>query len=132
MDAEKGRPQTDAETMRLSDPRVFGGGDLVAPGRTVASSVLDGKRAAAAIAEAFPLGEAVTIPTSSRPVSRSSSAVCTASIHSSCRRRRSATRPRWSPVRSTPAGAGRLQDAQPRLGVRGHRPHAAPQRVEPR
>ena len=67
MDADKGRPRTDAKTMRLSDPRVFGGGDLVAPGKTVAASVLDGKRAAKAIAEAFPLGEAVATPKASRP-----------------------------------------------------------------
>ena len=67
MEAEKGRPRTDPHTMRLSDPRVFGGGDLVAPGRTVSASVLDGKRAAAAIAEAFPLREAVAIPKASRP-----------------------------------------------------------------
>jgi dihydropyrimidine dehydrogenase (NAD+) subunit PreA len=67
MDTDKGRPQTDPHTMGLSDPRVFGGGDLVAPGRTVASSVLDGKRAAEAIAEAYPLREAVAIPKSPRP-----------------------------------------------------------------
>jgi dihydropyrimidine dehydrogenase (NAD+) subunit PreA len=67
MDADKGRPRTDPRTMRLSDPRMFGGGDLVAPGKTVAASVLDGKRAAKAIAEAFPLGEPVAAPKASRP-----------------------------------------------------------------
>jgi dihydropyrimidine dehydrogenase (NAD+) subunit PreA len=67
MDADKGRPVTDPKTMRLSDSRVFGGGDLVAPGKTVAASVLDGKRAAEAIAEAFPLREPVAAPMTPRP-----------------------------------------------------------------
>ena len=66
MDADKGRPRTDPQTMRLSDPRVFGGGDLVAAGKTVAASVLDGKRAARAIAEAFPLRAAVALPKAPR------------------------------------------------------------------
>ena len=67
MDVDKGRLRTDPKTMRLSDPRVFGGGDLVAAGKTVASSVLDGKRAAAAIAEAYPLRKPVALPKASRP-----------------------------------------------------------------
>jgi dihydropyrimidine dehydrogenase (NAD+) subunit PreA len=67
LESEKGRPRTDPKTMRLSDPRVFGGGDLVAPGKTVAGSVLDGKRAAAAIAEAFPLRRDVVMPKTQRP-----------------------------------------------------------------
>ena len=46
---------------------MFGGGDLVAPGKTVAGSVLDGKRAATAIAEAFPLRRAVAMPKAPRP-----------------------------------------------------------------
>ena len=46
---------------------MFGGGDLVAPGKTVAASVLDGKRAAKAIAEAFPLREPVAAPQATRP-----------------------------------------------------------------
>ena len=67
LESEKGRPRTDPKTMRLSDPRVFGGGDLVAPGKTVAGSVLDGKRAATAIAEAFPLRRTVAMPKAPRP-----------------------------------------------------------------
>lgn len=64
---ERGRPSADERTMRLSDARVFAGGDLVAPGRTVAASVRDGKRAAAAIAEAFPLREAAVASRAARP-----------------------------------------------------------------
>ena len=67
LDADKGRPVSDAETLRLSDPRIFGGGDLVAPGKTVAASVRDGKLAAAAIAEAFPLRTPAVFPKKSRP-----------------------------------------------------------------
>jgi dihydropyrimidine dehydrogenase (NAD+) subunit PreA len=67
LDTDKGRPVTDSETMRLSDPRIFGGGDVVAPGKTVAASVRDGKKAAAAIAEAFPLRKTVAIPRAPRP-----------------------------------------------------------------
>jgi dihydropyrimidine dehydrogenase (NAD+) subunit PreA len=67
LESQNGRPQADPWTMALSDPRVFGGGDLVAPGKTVAASVLDGKRAALAIAEAFPTGRPVAIPHRSRP-----------------------------------------------------------------
>ncbi len=67
LDTDKGRPRTDPTTMRLSDPRVFGGGDLVAAGKTVAASVLDGKRAAKAIAEAFPLRVALMVPRATRP-----------------------------------------------------------------
>ena len=64
---ERGRVVVDSATMRLSDPRIFAGGDLVAPGKTVASSVLDGKRAAKAIAAAFPLGRPRARPTAQRP-----------------------------------------------------------------
>ena len=67
LETVNGRPRPASTTMRLSDPRVFGGGDLVAPGKTVAASVLDGKRAAKAIAEAFPLREPVAIPRATRP-----------------------------------------------------------------
>jgi dihydropyrimidine dehydrogenase (NAD+) subunit PreA len=67
MEADSGRPRTDPHTMRLSDPRVFGGGDLVAAGKTVAASVLDGKRAATAIAAAFPLRRAAGITRTPRP-----------------------------------------------------------------
>ncbi len=64
---EARRPKTDAETMRTSNPRVFGGGDMVAVGKSVAACVLDGKKAAQAIAEAFPLSKPVTMPKPSRP-----------------------------------------------------------------
>ena len=64
---EEGRVVIDSTTLRLSDPRLFAGGDLVAPGKTVSSSVLDGKRAARAIAAAFPLREAVAMPQTARP-----------------------------------------------------------------
>ena len=67
LDGDRGRPRADDQTMRLSDPRVFGGGDLLAPGKTVAASVRDGKRAAAAIAAAFPLREATAVPKAARP-----------------------------------------------------------------
>jgi dihydropyrimidine dehydrogenase (NAD+) subunit PreA len=67
LEADKGRPRIDPQTMRLSDPRIFGGGDLVAPGKTVAASVKDGKKAAKAIADAFPLGAAAAIPKTPRP-----------------------------------------------------------------
>ena len=67
LESQNGRPQADPWTMALSDPRVFGGGDLVAPGKTVAASVLDGKRAARAIAEAFPLRTPVPLPQRQRP-----------------------------------------------------------------
>jgi dihydropyrimidine dehydrogenase (NAD+) subunit PreA len=62
-----GRPKTDAETMRTSHPRIFVGGDLSGPVKTVASSVLDGKRAARAIAEAFPLNKSLRMPRRSPP-----------------------------------------------------------------
>ena len=65
--SDGGRPRADDRTMRLSDARVFGGGDLVAPGKTVAASVRDGKRAAEAIAEAFPLRKAAAAPKVARP-----------------------------------------------------------------
>ena len=64
---DNGRRQIDPLTMRFSDARLFGGGDLVAAGKTVAASVLDGKRAAQAIAEAFPLRAPVAIPAATRP-----------------------------------------------------------------
>jgi len=67
LEADRGRPLADPLTMRLSDARIFGGGDLVAPGKTVAASVMDGKKAAKAIAAAFPLGQAVAIPKAPRP-----------------------------------------------------------------
>ncbi len=50
-----GRLETASETMQTSDPRIFAGGDITAVGKTVASSVKDGKKAAEAIAEAFPI-----------------------------------------------------------------------------
>lgn len=62
-----GRVVAEAQTGRLSDPRIFAGGDLVASGRTVAASVLDGKRAAHAIAAAFPLSRPAARPVRRRP-----------------------------------------------------------------
>ena len=50
-----GRPVSDPETLRTSDSRIFVGGDLAAAGKTVAACVLDGKKVADAIAQAFPL-----------------------------------------------------------------------------
>ncbi len=67
LESDGGRPRADDRSMRLSDARVFAGGDLVAAGKTVAASVRDGKRAAAAIAEAFPLRAAALTPKASRP-----------------------------------------------------------------
>jgi dihydropyrimidine dehydrogenase (NAD+) subunit PreA len=46
---------------------VFAGGDLVGPGRTGAASVRGGKRAAEAIAEAFPLRKAAVAAKVARP-----------------------------------------------------------------
>ena len=52
----------DSTTMGSSNPRIFAGGDITAAGKTVASSVMDGKKAADAIAEAFPLSTpAITV-----------------------------------------------------------------------
>ncbi len=62
-----GRPKTKAETLQTSNPRIFAGGDLAAVGKTVASSVLDGKMAAEAIAVAFPLRTSVSVPRPTRP-----------------------------------------------------------------
>ena len=65
--AGNGRPKADEKTQQLSDPRIFGGGDLLAAGRTVAACVMDGKRAAEAIAKAFPLRSPVRAPQAPRP-----------------------------------------------------------------
>ncbi|UCG15082.1 MAG: NAD-dependent dihydropyrimidine dehydrogenase subunit PreA [Phycisphaerales bacterium] len=65
--SDGGRPAIDAESMRTSDPRIFAGGDLAGAGKTVASSVLDGKKAAQAIAQAFPLRAPVAVPGRRRP-----------------------------------------------------------------
>ena len=62
-----GRPETDEQKMTTSNPKVFAGGDLVGAAKTVASSVLDGKKAADAIAEAFPLSKPVNVITRHRP-----------------------------------------------------------------
>lgn len=64
---KSGRPKTNAETMRTSHKRIFAGGDLAGAAKTVASSVLDGKKAAQAIAAAFPLSKPVSAPTRARP-----------------------------------------------------------------
>jgi len=62
-----GRPHANDLTMQTSDPRIFAGGDLAGPGKTVASSVMDGKKSAEAIARAFPLQKPVSVPRRSRP-----------------------------------------------------------------
>jgi len=67
LESEAGRPRSDDRTMRLSDARVFAGGDLAAAGKTVAASVRDGKRAAAAIAAAFPLRVTAAARKAARP-----------------------------------------------------------------
>ncbi|MBU0640967.1 MAG: NAD-dependent dihydropyrimidine dehydrogenase subunit PreA [Planctomycetes bacterium] len=64
---KSGRPKTNADTTRTSHPRIFAGGDLAGPAKTVASSVLDGKKAAQAIAEAFPLSKSGSVPKRARP-----------------------------------------------------------------
>ena len=134
LDADKGRPRTDPTTMRLSDPRVFGGGDLVAPGKTVAASVLDGKRAAKAIAEAFPLrASAVATPKATRPSLEIEfcGVRCVNPFFLSS-----------SPVGNTAEMIARAFDAgwggavyktlNLETGLRGHRPDAASQRAAPR
>jgi dihydropyrimidine dehydrogenase (NAD+) subunit PreA len=67
LDWDNGRLVADSPTGRLSDPRFFASGDLLAPARTVAACVLDGKRAASAIAAAFPLAHEPVTPASRRP-----------------------------------------------------------------
>ena len=64
---KSGRPKTNAQTMRTSDKRIFAGGDLAAVGKTVAASVLDGKQAARAIADAFPLRKPAKVKPVARP-----------------------------------------------------------------
>jgi dihydropyrimidine dehydrogenase (NAD+) subunit PreA len=64
---EAGRPKTDEQTLATSDPRIFAGGDLVAVGKTVAACVLDGKKAADAIAAAFPLSAPPKVRKAARP-----------------------------------------------------------------
>ncbi len=61
------RLKTNTRTMRTSRRRIFAGGDLTGAGKSVASSVLDGKRAAEAIAEAFPPSGPVSVPARRRP-----------------------------------------------------------------
>ena len=62
-----GRPMAEEQDLRTSNPRIFVGGDLVAAGKTVAASVLDGKKVADTIAQAFPLPSPVRRPKRSRP-----------------------------------------------------------------
>jgi len=62
-----GRPLTDEANQRSSNPRIFVGGDLAAAGKTVSASVLDGKKAAEAIAQAIPLRKPVQAVKRSRP-----------------------------------------------------------------
>lgn len=65
--ASSGRPVSDPQSLRTSDGRIFVGGDLAAAGKTVAASVLDGKKAADAIAQAFPLRNPTHKPSRARP-----------------------------------------------------------------
>jgi dihydropyrimidine dehydrogenase (NAD+) subunit PreA len=62
-----GRPMADEQSLCSTNPRIFIGGDLVAAGKTVAASVLDGKKAADAIAQAFPLRTPARRPKRSHP-----------------------------------------------------------------
>lgn len=62
-----GRPESDQQTLRTSHERIFVGGDLAAAGKTVAACVLDGKKAADAIAQAFPLRSPARKPQRTRP-----------------------------------------------------------------
>jgi dihydropyrimidine dehydrogenase (NAD+) subunit PreA len=65
--AEDGRPEFEPDSLRTSHPQIFAGGDLVAPGKTVSTAVRDGKKAADAIVEAFPLRQQVKAPSRARP-----------------------------------------------------------------
>ncbi len=67
IEIENGRLKTEGETMATSHPKIFAGGDMVAAGKTVAASVMDGKKAAEAIVESLPLKTAVRVPGRSRP-----------------------------------------------------------------
>jgi dihydropyrimidine dehydrogenase (NAD+) subunit PreA len=59
--------KTDPNTMQTSHPRIFAGGDMTASGKTVASSVLDGKKTADAIAKAFPINSGAIFRHTIRP-----------------------------------------------------------------
>ncbi|TKJ40238.1 hypothetical protein CEE37_07895 [candidate division LCP-89 bacterium B3_LCP] len=67
LNSKDGRLVTSVQNMQTSDPRIFAGGDMVASGKTVVTAVMDGKKAAEAIAEAFPLSTTVTVPLPKRP-----------------------------------------------------------------
>jgi dihydropyrimidine dehydrogenase (NAD+) subunit PreA len=62
-----GRIKVADQTMGTSHPRIFAGGDMTGVGKTVAASVLDGKKAADAMAQAFPLPAPVHVPRRARP-----------------------------------------------------------------
>ena len=64
---KSGRPTVDDQTMRTSDQRIFAGGDVTGPAKTVAASVLDGKKAADVIEQAFPLRKPARVPQRRRP-----------------------------------------------------------------
>jgi len=57
----------DSETMMTSNPRIFAGGDMTAARKTVAECVKDGKKAADAIAKAFPITSGAAFIQRSRP-----------------------------------------------------------------
>ncbi|MFH1862522.1 MAG: NAD-dependent dihydropyrimidine dehydrogenase subunit PreA, partial [bacterium] len=67
LEVQEGRLSADPQTRRTSNPRIFAGGDMTSARQTVAACVLDGKKAAEAIAKAFSLDPPVVITKSPRP-----------------------------------------------------------------
>ncbi len=67
LDSENGLLKANPETMMTFNPRIFAGGDMVGARKSVATSVMDGKKAAEAIANAFPIDPPVVIPKRTRP-----------------------------------------------------------------
>jgi len=59
--------KVDSQTMATSNPRIFAGGDMTAARKTVAECVKDGKKAADAIAKAFPIKSGAAFVHRSRP-----------------------------------------------------------------
>ncbi len=55
------------ETMKTSARRIYAGGDITGPNRTVASCIMDGKRAAETMIKALPLSAPVVITRPARP-----------------------------------------------------------------
>ena len=67
IETEKGRVKSDFISMATSNPKIFAGGDMTAVGKTVSSSIMDGKKAAKAIAETFLSEKSVQRTKTSRP-----------------------------------------------------------------